>query len=223
MKRVFPLDPLSQKETACGFAAGTGTEKREYKRPPEGGQILSDSKFCTITLHVELYRFPDLPCGKSRSRRRSVRAILGIHFQIRVALHIIPPFFPNRRNQRSCFLCRKSVYLVHIRLLLGLVMPGPRFIKNRPASRLSNPLTKLCYGSKEFFFGCKGMRMLLQNHIIIAPIQDIKAHLLFLCMLCQMPATMCKHGNAAIKTRFFCTLADKKRHIVIVGMAIADK
>ena len=65
--------------------------------------------------------------------------------------------------------------------------------------------------------------MFLKHHIIIAAVQDIEAYIRLLRVLFQVPAAVCDHGGPAVIACFIGAPFDHQRHIVEIGVAVADK
>ena len=64
---------------------------------------------------------------------------------------------------------------------------------------------------------------ILQDDVIIVPIQDIKPDLRLRLMEGQGFPAMCKHGNLGVYAVFLADHLKNVRHIVAKGMAVADK
>ncbi|MBR2700247.1 MAG: hypothetical protein IKE76_16830 [Clostridia bacterium] len=104
-----------------------------------------------------------------------MRAIYVIHFKIRPTLHIPPPVFSDRREKCADSLGDTPVDDVHILLRFRLILLCPSLIDDGFASCLSDQRVQLHGSLKETFLGAKGMRMFLQDDIVIVAIEDVES------------------------------------------------
>ena len=75
----------------------------------------------------------------------------------------------------------------------------------------------------ELLHRTKRMSMLLQDNIVVSPIKDVKPYIGLLRMLCQKPPSVSDHSNPAIVAALDSPPLDHERHIIVVGVAVADK
>ena len=150
-------------------------------------------------------------------------AVLRIHFNFRVILFVLPPFFPNRCQQCINFFCNFPMRFRHTGLHRFLFLHRPGHVNDRRTVCFPNPGVQFPRRLEKLLLRSKRMRMLLQNNIIIIAEQNIKPHIRLCNMLCQEPAAMGDHRNFAFiacRPRFFCR---HQRHIIIISMTVSNK
>ena len=152
-----------------------------------------------------------------------MRAIFIVHLDLWMFSAVLPPEF-SRRSQRNlifcgCFLIRSC----HCSLSVFSVTSGPRQIQDRSRSRLSDPLHQYGYRSYKSSLGFEWIRHILQHHIVIMSITDIKLYFRFFHKPTQRPASMSDHCHLTVISILSETFCHHLWHIIKKSMAVAHK
>ena len=176
-----------------------------------------------LPFDICLDRIPDKLRSKIRSGRRSVLSILRIHFKIRPAVLVAPPLSSNGCKERSRLLCDLCVSLRHSPLHFRFRLLRPGHIDYWRAASLPDPACQCPDCLKKLFFRAKGMRMLLQDDIVIIPKSNIESNIRLFHVLRQKPSGMRQHRHFAVAALLIKSSFYHTRHVVVIGMAVADK
>ena len=150
-------------------------------------------------------------------------AVRRIHFRFRMGLLILPPFLAHRRKHGPQLFRHFPVCLRHF-LLPGFIrFLSPGHIGNRCASGFLNPLINRLCCFKHVLLRPERMGMFLKDHIIIMSIKNVKPDLRLLLMLMEEPAAMGDHCHLTGNPFLSCKLRKNLRHIIKIGVAVANK
>ena len=187
------------------------------------GLLTGDLFIMSLFLEFCSYRLPDDSGCESGAVFGSMRTVVLVEFGLRMLAHMGPPVFSHRSIERFQFLCQITMYLIHSSLGFLIILFCPGAENDGCAARLPDLPGQRpgCYFI--LFDPVEGMRVFLQNDIVIPAVLYIKAGLRFLRMLIKVPVGMRKHHHFAFVSVFCKKCLHLRRKVMFVCVAVADK